>query len=840
MGSFAVEPEKHPKDNAGLPDSRTIPVRFDRRSSFSGWEQGSPADNEPSQPSGMFPPGKPGRALPPLNPITRRSRLAPLAVAPYHLPGISVMVATPQHQEARRSLGLALCPIANLLRSWTAWVALLVALASGPSGRAELQFDVFVGLDDRVREGHWFPIAFEILNDGPAFTATVLVGAENSFDSQQRQFAIELPTGTRKRVILPVYPSTGRYSRWEARLLDPDGKLIAERNGLQPKDIAPHIPLIGALPRTFGGLPTLPEIPNRKDEFMPAVARLQSEYLPSNPIALEGLTAWYLNSEKAVDLKADQADALLSWMHNGGHLILAIEQPNDVTALPWLQSILPFVPESITNRVNNGQIEAWVTQGPSVVQLPSTIQREAAIENNVPIRPSRRRNSPAAPGELFDPYSQIEAQDDFRKAEIPVVLGKVTDGRVNLSLGDAPIIITAARGRGTLTVLAFSPEREPFRSWKNRSWFWARTVGIPPELLVETGSVRWGGASIDGLFGAMLDSRQVRKLPIGALLLMLVVYLAVIGPLDQWVLKRMGKQMWTWVTFPFYVVVFSGLIYFIGYRLRAGDLEINEIQVVDQLPRSQGSLLRGRTWLSIYSPGNTRYRVASEQPFATFRAELQQSVQGSGDSGRLTLRQPAKGFDADVFIPVWVSQLYSSDWLDLGPTLLSGELQSPDSEPTLVLENRSDLRFSAMAAAFNGRLYDLGALEPQGRLERPLTAGEGRSLDELIGGLPGIYQTIQQRQRAFGGEGSGQISRSLDGVISASFVERLRGSPFDIGENFASHASFGVNHLVQRGEVVIFGWAPGQALAAPLHRFTPTRSQRDTVVRLSIPGRRPS
>lgn len=718
---------------------------------------------------------------------------------------------------------------------WLLLTALGICLAR-PQARAELQFDVFVGYDDLVRDGHWFPIAFEILNDGPPFTGTVLFGVENAFDTQQRQFAIELPTGTRKRVVLPAFPSSGRYSRWEARLLDPDGTLVAERNGLQPKDLAPRVPLLGSLPRTFGGLPSLPEVARASGpESIPAVARLQSDYLPSNPIALEGLTAWYLNSERAADLKADQVDALLSWLYGGGHLILAIEQPNDVTALPWLQGILPFVPESIANRTHDNRFETWVANGKSAVHPPSIVPDNPAFTTGNPERRASRRRPPTV-----DPFARVEPQADFRNAEIPVILGRVTDGETFLSLGDAPVIISAARGRGTVTVLAFSPEREPFRSWKNRPWFWARLMGVPPELLAEAEPTR-SGTTIDGLFGAMLDSRQVRKVPIGALLLLLVVYLAVIGPLDQWVLKRLGKQMWTWVTFPVYVVVFSGLIYFIGYRLRAGDLELNEIQVVDQLPRSQGALLRGHTWLSIYSPGNARYRMASELPFASFRAELQRSSQaGRADSGRLIVRQPAKGFDAEVFVPVWVSQLYSSDWLTPGPTVLTADLQSADSGPTLVVENKSDLNFTALAAAFNGRLYALGELPPQGRIERPLVEQTARSLDELAASLPSIYGRVGQRQVVWGSEGSGQIDRNLDGVILASFVDRLRESPFAPSESFASHANFGVNHLVHRGEVVIFGWAPNQSLAAPIHRFKPTRSQRDTVIRLAIPGRRPS
>ena len=51
----------------------------------------------------------------------------------------------------------------------------------------------------------------------------------------------------------------------------------------------------------------------------------------------------------------------------------------------------------------------------------------------------------------------------------------------------------------------------------------------------------------------MMDSRQVHKLPVGWLLLLLLVYLVVIGPFDRFWLKRIGKPMLTWITFPCYV-----------------------------------------------------------------------------------------------------------------------------------------------------------------------------------------------------------------------------------------------------------------------------------------------
>jgi hypothetical protein len=716
-----------------------------------------------------------------------------------------------------------------------ALLLLLAVFGATRPARAELQFDVFLGYDDRIREGHWFPAAFEIFNDGPAFNATVVLGPDGAVGSQPRSFAIELPTGTRKRVVIPAFSSSGRYARWEAQLIDANDKVVAERSGLQPKDTAPHIPILGALPRTFGGLPTFPEVKSRAAEFAPSVARLQSEYFPANPIALEGLTACYLNSEKAADLKPEQVDALLAWLHQGGHLIVGIEQPGDVTTLPWLRGVLPFAPSAVTNRFIEGSFERWLVSGRRVLQLPTVLRRNP---------PARRAGQPRSgrvtvqtPAEAPQgPFATITPQNDFNSAEVPLVAGRATDGETILGLGDLPLIVSAARGHGTVTALAFSPEREPFRGWKNRSWFWAKLVSVPEELLVESETIRWGGPSIDALFGAMLDSRQVRKLPVAALLLLLVVYLAVIGPFDQWILKRTGKQMWTWVTFPVYVVLFSGLIYFIGYRLRAGDLEWNELQVVDQLPRAEGAALRGRTWVSVYSPENARYRVVSDQPFATFRAESQGGT-GRGESGRITLRHPARGFEAEASVPVWISQLFASDWLEAGPVLLAGQVTTHGSTATVTIENPSTLRVGEARIAFGGRLYPLGEIGPGQKIERQFDLSEGVSLDDFTGGVADAMNRVEQRRQAFGSEGSGWLDRNLEGVILASLTERAARIGSTTGNTFTSPAGFDIDTLIERGQAVLFAWAPGQSLAPPIHRFSPTRLSRDAVLRIALPVR---
>lgn len=324
--------------------------------------------------------------------------------------------------------------------------------------------DVFVGFDDRIREGHWFPIAFEIENKGPAFTGTVVFGPDGRLDSQPRSFTVELPSGTLKRVVLPAFSPEARYSRWEAKLLDERGNEVAERNAIQPKDTAVQVPVLGALARSFGGLPAFPELKERSPEFLPAVARLQTEYFPTDPIALETLSACYLNSEKAAELKPEQVDALLSWLHGGGHLIVAIEQPGDVNGLPWLAGLLPFSPVALTNHAPEGSFERWLVSGQPMLRLQSVVRPATPNPSQRPRKPGRQLVTVQTPANADpqDPFAHIEPQNDFNSAEISYVSGRLRDGAAVLSLGGDPLVVAAPRGLGTLTVLTFSPEREPF------------------------------------------------------------------------------------------------------------------------------------------------------------------------------------------------------------------------------------------------------------------------------------------------------------------------------------------------------------------------------------------
>src|SRR5205814_1008831 len=95
-------------------------------------------------------------------------------------------------------------------------------------------------------------------------------------------------------------------------------------------------------------------------EWQPAAARLQSAIFPNNPLVLEGLDALYLNSEKATELRDSQVEALLAWLHAGGHLIVAVEQISDVSSVPWLKNLFPCELRDIQPVPRHAELQAWL------------------------------------------------------------------------------------------------------------------------------------------------------------------------------------------------------------------------------------------------------------------------------------------------------------------------------------------------------------------------------------------------------------------------------------------------------------------------------------------------
>lgn len=711
-------------------------------------------------------------------------------------------------------------------RFLAAWLAACLFLSSGQAVRGALQFDVFLGYDGIVPQASWFPIVCEIKNDGPSFTATVEVKRSDDTD-QTLIMPVELPTGTLKRLVLPIFAAGRGYASWDVRLLDERGRARAEQLGVRArKHIARDTPLLGALPRTANGTPVIRAIATSSVEFQPSAARILPTLFPDNPLVLEGMSCLYLNSERAVDLSVGQVDALLGWLNAGGHLIVAVEQPSDISSLGWLRNIFPCEVKDLRALPQHPELQQWLRSA----TWSTNSLRSRGFQNQFGGSPPNVREQPNA-----NPFGQLAEDPDFEGKELQVAVGQVREGRVELASGDTPLIVTAQRGRGRVTALLFSPEREPLRSWRELPTFWAKLAEVPGSWYGLKDVYPQGGWSTDGVFGAMIDTRQVHKLPVGWLLLLLIVYLVVIGPLDQFWLRRIGRPMLTWITFPCYVVLFSLVIYFIGYKLRAGESEWNELHVVDVLLNGAQAELRGHTYSSIYSPANQRYLLASQQKFATLRDEFSSWNNAAGSSGeKSTILQKGDSFKAEVFVPVWTSELFVSDWWQSAAVPLMATVRSSDNGWEVRLENKTDKPLTNVQLAIGDRLIGLGALAANEARTEKISRGEGSGLRAMVNSYGGNFQTaVSSRQRALGSTASGQIMDKPNATVAVSFLSQL-GQAQMYQNSFVAPPGLDLSPVLSHGGAVLLAWAADYSPIKPIYQFSPRRLHRDTLWRLAL------
>ena len=672
---------------------------------------------------------------------------------------------------------------------------------SGNIVNAEVRFDVFMGFSGKARNGEWFPVTVEIENDGPTFNGEIEI-KPSSFKEQSIRYTIELPNNTRKRLSIPVFNNSSY--RWNAKLLN-DGKVVSRNDNLRIDSIPWFSKLFAAVSGQQSSGPVLPETRfknnNANRRFSPEVVNIQADIFPDNPVTLHGLSSLYLNSKRAINFRAEQASAVSIWVRSGGHLILGVDQPSDITGTPWLRELLNTQFGLMRNLDVGPLIRDWLSNAG---------------------------------------YPMGAIDEQFNTKFLNATPVRMKDGKTLMSFDGETLIANANRGLGQVTILGFNPEREPIRSWENRAWLWARLADIDSEWFVSEKPPRdYGRMNVDGLYGMMIDSRQVSKLPVVWLILLLIIYLVIIGPVDRIWLKRINKQMLTWLTFPIYVIFFSFLIYYIGYRLRAGQLEINELHIVDVLPGDQVAL-RGRSYASIYSPSNKDYLMGGSLALGAFRNESSSFSHGAGNQPLLIALSPGK-LEAKARVPIWTSRLFSSEWVSGSGVNVQASVTKQNND-TYQLEILNGLRKPIVGAAFVALqriVYDESInITPGKRGLLELKPSDSKVRDVISGFSSNIRTSIQSRNRAFGNTELGRMNLGLMNIVTGSFPGMLELGGIkqfkkDVNQ-FDSSGGMDISEYIERDGSILFVFVEDQSPISSTGLFESKLRKSHSLYRIPI------
>jgi len=349
---------------------------------------------------------------------------------------------------------------------------------------------------------------------------------------------------------------------------------------------------------------------------------------------------------------AEQADAIRRWVADGGRLAVALG--------------------GHTEAFREGPFADWipVNVGPAVqLRDLAPLEQFAGADRRLPSRVSRR-----------------------------VRAAQFSDAAEELAVGvDGPLIVRSPYGFGTVTLFAIDLDDFPFSTWAGTPNLIRKSLIAGEPSARETRQVRVSGVSDIATQLARAEDAfpEVERPTVGFVLLLLLVYAAVIGPLDYLLVHRvLRRPALTWLTLP--ALVLAGSWWLHGASADANDAgsRFNETTLLDI--DAETSVTRIRSTVTLYASDSTATDLevspadnwngatANDVPHLAWSAPPEATFGGvfrdaSGGLFHPEYRLSADGKSATAdSVPqlVWSSRRFRASWQTQAANLVEADLIS--------------------------------------------------------------------------------------------------------------------------------------------------------------------
>jgi hypothetical protein len=588
-----------------------------------------------------------------------------------------------------------------------AGTAILLALAL-PARAVDL--DVVVGfaqapgMPARYRPDSWTPVT--VLLHGAGANGQAVLQLHASFAGRStlytRRFALrDGPVNQIER--FSILPAQQNY--WSGMGMQPDeltatltldGRQIADRTISIPIPIDYGQYTVLALTPDQSGLSFLTKkelllthhnVTHQNWGGMTSVADTNAEVLYDDPVLVPDMAQGYDAIDAVVfgalspdALTESQQRALKDWIRRGGLLIVTGGADTAHLNAAPLAELLPIRPS-----------------GAEASDCAQLVHRyRAAIPAQGPILVTTGTLKPSA---------RVLLPGD-REAGLP-------NGR-----GGSPLVSACSYGSGTVVFVAFDAFAPEFRGWSAAPQLWRDLLRCSPPSLDPIATLRLGelaavpeneNSLVDGLAGA----RASRTPSWEVLALFLAAYIILLVPVSYFILKRLDRRDWAWITAPIVIVAFTAGSYVAARSVKGGLLNVNRAVVVEGSAGSDG--YSGYGMFTVYAPSRARLDV---NPFSA-------DVGGGSDATPAEIWQQssmAEALDVDLDgggqmhgVPIRLWDTRSFDY-PFSPSL-GGSVQMTATplgggNYRLQVRNRTRLDLQRCAVLFDGNSRPIGHLAP--------------------------------------------------------------------------------------------------------------------------------
>ncbi|MHC4177861.1 MAG: hypothetical protein ACYSWU_10160 [Planctomycetota bacterium] len=608
---------------------------------------------------------------------------------------------------------------------------------------------VRVGFAGRYRVGLWTPVQVTLRGGSRRASGelSLIVPDGDGVPSRVSTPVAEIPAGENETPAL-LYARFGRIESEltvelavDDRVVDRKVFVAADTDGKSdflPAVVAARKMIVSVGPAPLGVEEAVGLLQQEADR-RPVVVRLEDAgQLPRKWIGYEGVDTIVLSTSRPgiygdFTPGSPRIEALKQWVRLGGKLIVCVgsqagEFHGDDALLAPLAQLLPG---KLQTEANNG------TQSVKIFTLRQTSELETYCKSSAKV-PSREADGvPRVPNLIdLDVDSLIEA----REAALPLV-------------------VRAPRGFGEIVFFAGDLDRQPLSGWQDRPRLVSRLLALPAADAADAGDraarTPFGFDDMAGQLRSALDQfSEVSLVPFWVVVTLIVVYILLIGPGDYFFLRKVTRRMeWTWLTFPLIVLIFSIGAYAAAHWLKGDQVRINQVDLVDVDvgTDAQSGLVRGTSWMNVYSPRATSFdfslRPKLPDGSAARDADVSLSWLGlpgeflGGMSPRVSGPVPwAEGYEfspeldsmQDVPIQIWSTKSLTARWTAQARDCPKAELVDEGQFPAGSVTNTLNFPLSKCFLIYGRQAYTLSTRDNQDDPSRlgTLRPGESTTLDD--------------------------------------------------------------------------------------------------------------
>jgi hypothetical protein len=501
---------------------------------------------------------------------------------------------------------------------------------------------------------------------------------------------------------------------------DPNRKEILEPREVLYLTLGSPLPGLKVAPKSEAA-GAAPQLDNQDEEAVAGLASIENVAdMPDRWFGYEAVDVIVITTsndtfiQQLLSMDKARRDALLDWVRRGGRLVLSVGR-NQPSVAKWLENV-PLVDGIFQGKIMRPSLpnfQSWCGADP----------RQKQPLRNIEI--TRVQPGPSMHGLVYeDPAT--------------------SDGELR------PILWQSSCGLGRVLLVAFDLDAPPFSTWDGQGAFWKKLhEEITPHVSVgdanlPAGPFVPGGELAVDLKRELETFQEVPVISFGWVALFILFYIALVGPLDYLLLKKVFKRLeLTWITFPVLVLIVSVAAYATASYAKGDDLRINKIDLVDIDLHTPGQIY-GRSWFTLFSPRIGNYTIGLEPATPEWgghwdvndadtpvppvlMAVMDSPEPGLGGNSQSLFRRPyAYVADAGgllrVPIPMWATRTFIASWRTPlkdalhkdHPLPIQAELRISRDGKALsgTITNHLPAELQGMVLFFQGQWYLLGDLVP--------------------------------------------------------------------------------------------------------------------------------